>query len=175
MDNTMAEEKEKQAVEEVKEETVGEQDVETRLQQLMVENAKLKKAFDKTASEAAEYKKKYNATLSEKEQADQQKAEKEAEREAKFEELLRENTINRNEKNYLALGYSPDLAAKAAVAQADNDFDELYKLQQEFVSAKLKAQEAEWIRNRPEVFAGGKEEEAEDPFLSGFKSALKHR
>ena len=170
----MAEEiKENQVTEEAKAVPVGEQDIEARIQQLMVENAKLKKAFDKTASEAAEFKKKYNATLSEKEQMDQAKAEKEAEREAKFEELLRENTINKNEKNYLALGYAPDLAAKAAVAQADNDYDELYRLQQEFVASKLKAQEAEWIKNRPEVFAGGKEEEAEDPFLSGFKSALR--
>ena len=44
--------------------------VEEQLQALMVENAKMKRAFDKASSEAADYKKKYNATLSEKEQAE---------------------------------------------------------------------------------------------------------
>lgn len=151
-----------------------EPDIESRLQQMMVENAKLKKAFDKSASEAAEWKKKYNATLTEKEQMDQEKAEKEAEREEMFEQLKRENTINKNEKNYLALGYPPEMANKAAVAQADNDFDTLYKLQQDVMSQKLKDQEAEWLKNRPDFSAGGKEED-EDMFTKGFMSEMKKR
>ena len=57
----------------------------------MTENAKLKKAQEKAASEAADYKKKYNATLSEKEKASIEKAEKEAEREERYQQLLREN------------------------------------------------------------------------------------
>ena len=60
---------------------------EEQLQKLMVENAKLKRAFDKTASEAADFKKKYNATLSEKEQADMAKAEAEAKRDERLAEL----------------------------------------------------------------------------------------
>ena len=45
------------------------QSVEEQLQALMVENVKLKRSFDKAASEASDYKKKYNATLSEQERA----------------------------------------------------------------------------------------------------------
>ena len=41
----------------------------------MIENAKLKRSFDKAASEASDYKKKYNATLSEQEKASLEKAE----------------------------------------------------------------------------------------------------
>ena len=71
-----------------------EQSAEDRIQELMTENAKLKKAQEKAASEAADYKKKYNATLSEKEKASLEKAEKEAEREERYQKLLRENEIN---------------------------------------------------------------------------------
>ena len=45
--------------------------IEEQLQQLLVENAKLKRASEKANSEAADYKKKYNATLSEQERASQ--------------------------------------------------------------------------------------------------------
>ena len=60
---------------------------EPTVQDLMIEIAKLKRGLDKASSEAADYKKKYNATLSEKEQADLEKAEREAEKEEKFNHL----------------------------------------------------------------------------------------
>ena len=58
--------------------------LEEQVQQLLLENAKLKKAQEKAASEAADYKKKYNATLTDAQKAAQEKAEKEAEREEQF-------------------------------------------------------------------------------------------
>lgn len=127
---------------------------EPTVQELMVELAKVKKAQEKAASEAAEYKKKYNATLSEKEQASIEKAEKEAERESQFQELLRENKINKLEKNFVLLGYSEEQALKAATAQYDGDTDTLFKVQQEVQQALIKKKEEEWLKSRPPINAG---------------------
>ena len=127
---------------------------EPTVQELMVELAKVKKAQEKAASEAAEYKKKYNATLSEKEQASIEKAEKEAERESQFQELLRENKINKLEKNFVLLGYSEEQALKAATAQYDGDTDTLFKVQQEVQQSLIKKKEEEWLKSRPPINAG---------------------
>lgn len=146
-------------------------DVQEQLQALMVENAKLKKAQEKAASEAADYKRKYNATLSEKEQASLEKAEKEAEREEQFQRLVRENQINRFEKNFLLLGYTDKQAHEAAAAQYDGDTDALFKIQSEVQQALIKSKEAEWLKSRPDVNAGhGEDDEQKDPFLEGFNS-----
>ncbi|MCP6003230.1 hypothetical protein NL386_37360, partial [Klebsiella pneumoniae] len=68
---------------------------EVDVQELMTQLAKLKRANDKLSSESAEWKKKYQATLSEQEKASEEKAEREAEREEQYQKLLRENTINK--------------------------------------------------------------------------------
>lgn len=144
---------------------------EERIQALMTENAKLKKAQEKAASEAADYKKKYNATLSEKEKASLEKAEKEAEREERYQKLLRENEINKLEKNFVLLGYTNEQANKAATAQYDGDTESLFKIQSEVQQALVKQKEAEWIKSRPEPNAGnGEDDDKEDPFLKGFNS-----
>ena len=128
--------------------------IEEQMQQLMVENAKMKRAMDKAASEAADYKKKYNATLSEKEQADLAKAEREAERDAHLQELEREVSIHRFTESYLDLGYDKDSAIKAATAQVDNDVDTLFKLQKKVIDEKVLAKEQELIKDIPRAKTG---------------------
>lgn len=149
--------------------TGASENLEEQIQRLLVEQAKMKKALDKASSEAADYKKKYNATLSEKEQERIEKAEKEASREEQFQKLLRENEIHKLEKNYLALGYSEELANKAAEAHYDHDSETLFKIQGDVTKQLIKARESEWMKNRPPVYAGG-EEDPVDPFVEGFKS-----
>lgn len=146
-----------------------EKTLEEKYNELMVEFAKLKRASDKNSSEAADWRKKYQATLSEKEKMDMDKAEAEAKREEQFQALLRENKINKLEKDYLGLGYLPDEAAQMAVAEVDGDFDTRKKLMSSVDARKKKAYEAEWLKTRPEVNAGteGKEE---DPFIIGFRN-----
>ena len=122
--------------------------------QLRVQNAKLKKASDRATSEAASYKKQLREKQTAEVIALQEKAEKEAEREEQFQKLLRENTITKFEKNFLALGYPADLAAKAAEAQCDNDTDELFSIQQTFLESRDKAMKAEWMKSMPAPPAG---------------------
>lgn len=135
--------------------------------QLKVQNAKLKKANDKATSEAASYKKQLREKQTAEEIALQEKAEKEAEREEQFQKLLRENTITKFEKNFLALGYPADLAAKAAAAQCDNDTDELFSIQQTFIEEKEKTMKADWMKSMPKPPAGNSDDD-EDAFLKGF-------
>ena len=144
--------------------------VEEQLQQMRIENAKLKKQQEQAASDAANWKKKYNATLTDAQKRDQEKAEREAERDAKFNQLLKENTVTKLEKNFLALGYPQDKATEAAEAQYDGDTDTLFKIQSEVQQTLIKKKEAEWLKNRPPVNSGAGSGDNEDPFLKGFNS-----
>lgn len=144
---------------------------EPSVQDLMVELAKLKKAQEKAATEAATYKKKYNEKLSEKERVDAEKAEREAEREEEFQQLLRENKINKLEKYYLGeLKYTPDEASKMAIAEVDDDFDAKLQIQLAVDKRKKKEYETEFVKNNPRINAGVGGSEEEDAFLKGFNS-----
>ena len=128
--------------------------VEEQLQQLMVENAKMKRAFDKASSEAADYKKKYNATLSEKEQADMAKAEEQARRDERLAELERENSIHKFTEQFFDLGYDKESAIAAATAQVDGDVETLFKLQKKIIDEKVLAKEQELIKDIPRAKSG---------------------
>ena len=144
--------------------------LEEQLQQMRIENAKLKKAQEDAASDAASWKKKYNATLSDAEKLAQEKADKEAEKDAELNRLRRESAVSKFEKNFLTLGYSQELAKKAAEAQFDGDTDTLFLVQSQAQEAILKAKESEWYKTRPEVNTGVSNGGEEDPFLKGFNS-----
>ena len=134
---------------------------------LKVQLAKMKKAMDKATSDTAKYKKQLREKQSAEEIALQEKAEKEAEREEAYQKLLKENTVTKYEKNFLALGYSEELATKAANAQYDGDTEELFKIQQSFQTNLVKQKEAEWAQSRPDPHAGNGEGDDVDAFLKG--------
>lgn len=136
-------------------ESKGQEQPEANIQDLMNEMAKLKRQYDKASSEAAEFKKKYRESLSESEKASMEKAEKEAAREEEFNKLVRENTINRLEKQYMQLGFTPDEAARMAVAETDNDQELKIKIMSEVDGRKKKEYEAEFLATRPNVNVGG--------------------
>ena len=127
---------------------------EEQLQQMMIENAKLKRAMERANSEAADYKKKYNATLSEQERASQEKAEAEARRDERLAELERENSIHKFTESYLDLGYDKESAIAAATAQVDNDVETLFKLQKKIIDEKVLAKEQELIKDMPRAKSG---------------------
>nr|DAH33230.1 MAG TPA: Major head protein [Caudoviricetes sp.] len=144
--------------------------LEEQLQQMRIEYAKLKKAQEDAAADASNWKKKYNATLSDAEKLAQEKADKEAEKDAELARLRKESAVSKFEKNFLTLGYSQELAKKAAEAQFDGDTDTLFLVQSQAQEAIVKAKEAEWYKNRPEINTGADTGTDEDPFLKGFNS-----
>lgn len=135
-----------------------------------IENAKLKKAQEDAATDASNWKKKYNATLSDAEKLAQEKADKEAEKDAELAKLRKESAVSKYEKNFLTLGYSQELAKKAAEAQFEGDTDTLFLVQSQAQEAIVKAKEAEWYKNRPEITTGAGDGSKDDPFLQGFNS-----
>lgn len=140
-----------QQVEEVKgTETKDSPDV----QELMTEIAKLRRTKDKLTAESAEWRKKYQSTLTEQEKASEEKAEREAEREEKYQQLLKENTINKTEKMYLGLGWTADEAAKMAVAEYDNDTATKVKIQAAVQERLAKQTMADFLKSRPDIQYG---------------------
>lgn len=144
--------------------------LEEQLQQMRIENAKLKKAQEDAATDASNWKKKYNATLSDAEKLAQEKADKEAEKDAELAKLRKDSAVSKYEKNFLTLGYSQELAKKAAEAQFEGDTDTLFLVQSQAQEAIVKAKEAEWYKNRPEITTGAGDGSKDDPFLQGFNS-----
>lgn len=140
-----------------------------QLQQLMTDYVKLKKAFDATASEAADYKRKYKATLDEKQVASMEKAEAEAKRDAELAEYKRRDLIHELTEQFMDLGYSKDSAKKAAVARADGDKATEFNIQKTENARMIAEKEAEWLKSRPQVQQSSDEAET-DPFLLGFNS-----
>ena len=139
-------------------------------QELMLEIARLKRSNDKLAKENGDLNKKYRATLSEQEVANMEKAEAEAAKEARLAELERKDKVHDLTENFMDLGYSKDLAKKAAEAQVDGDTATLFDIQQKVQDALLKAKEAEWLKSRPEINASNSPKEPEDLFIKGFDS-----
>jgi hypothetical protein len=92
-----------------------------------------KSVFDQTASELAELKKKYNATLSAEEQA---KIAREQEMETiktELESLRREKTVSDHKARLIALGYEEGLAADTAGAFAAGDMEKVFENQKKFL------------------------------------------
>lgn len=144
------ENKQSEVVSNVATNTENQTSVEEQLQDALTQIAKLKRSFDKASSEAADYKKKYNATLSEKERIDIEKAEQEAERDEQFKALVRENQISKLEKGYLGMKYTADEASRMAIAEADGDLDAKMKILAEVDARKQKELEQEFMRKIPQ-------------------------
>lgn len=128
---------------------------EPSLQELMVELAKVKRAQEKAASEAAEYKKKWKDSLSEQEKASMEKAEAQAKRDEEFESMKKTIAIHDLTENFMDLGYDKTLAKKAAQAQVDGDTAALLEIQKQFQEQQQKKWESDFLASRPDINVGG--------------------
>ena len=124
------------------------------VQELLVRIAKLERERDKSASDAADWKRKYRATQSEKEVADAEKAEAQAAKDAEFENMKRQVQIYELTENYLKLDYPPELAKKAAIAEADNDKETRFEVQKQVNDLNAKKLLADFYKDRPPLSAG---------------------
>lgn len=116
------------------------------LEELEIEDDnKLKNLLQKANSEASEYKKKLkakedelNSKLSEDERIEKERKEKEAEREALLNNLLKEKTVAEHKANFLKTGYDEELASISATALADGDFKTVFDNLGKFISERDK-------------------------------------
>lgn len=117
--------------------------------ELLAENKRMKKAFDKASSEAADYKKQLMATKSESEKLSMEKAERDAALKEELEMLRKESKVNKFAKSFMACGYSEEMATKAAEAQYSGDTDELFRLQKLHSDNMAKQIRAEIMKTMP--------------------------
>ena len=121
-----------------------------------------KKMINKASSEAAEWKRKHNALLSDEEKA---KAEAEEERQRKDNEFAEmQKRINNLEKekmvatynaSFISMGYDAELATKAAISLADGKMNEVFAYMKQHGDNKEKELRAEILKSTPTPSTAG--------------------
>lgn len=130
-------------------ETAPTVDYQAELAKAMAEVKKLKAVADKNASEAADFKKKWKATLDETAQANLAKEEADKAIMEELNALRRESAVSKTEKEYLSMGYEPELATRAAVATYENNVEELVAVQKAVIESFRKSITAELTSKMP--------------------------
>lgn len=115
---------------------------------------KYKGLVDKSSSEAADLKRKYNALLSEDERQKQENAEELETLRNQVAEMQKEKTIAGHKARFLALGYAESLAEETAAALVNGEAEKVFSNQKKFLEAHDKAFEADLLKNTPRPQAG---------------------
>ena len=118
------------------------------------EVTKLKAALSRANSESAEWKRQFREKQTEAERAEAERKEREAAVEDELRTLRRDKSVSGYVAQYLALGYTQELALKAAEATADNDAATIMSCQQEYIEAKTKELEAAALNKQPTLTKG---------------------
>lgn len=108
-----------------------------------------KSVFDKTASEAASYKKQLRDKMTEDEAEKAKDAEERAALVARLEELEAEKTVNSYMASYLSLGYDEKLARASAEALAKGDMVTVFANQKTFAVNQEKSLKTELLKQTP--------------------------
>ena len=116
-----------------------------------------KAVADKHASDAAKYKKDYQAKLTEDERAKQEAEEERTRQQNRIAELERTVSITDYAKRYIASGYDEKLATETAEALVDGKMDVVFANQEAHLKAREKALKAEMLKDTPVPPGGGKE------------------
>ena len=138
------------------------------------EITRLKNALTKSNSEAADYRKKWQATLSEQERLEAERQQRDADREAQIAELLKEKAIGDYTAKYLSVGYSAELAKSSAQAMAEGNNAQVFADMNAFIAEKTKQLQAEALNNQPQITQGSPvvTPAPEDELTAAFRKAI---
>lgn len=114
-----------------------------------------KNALSKANSEAAEWKRKHNALLTDEQRKQQEQAEKWESMEKELAGLRKEKTVSEYKAKYMAQGYDEALAGEAAVALESDDTATVFACQQKFLTDYAKRVVAEKLKGTPRGADGG--------------------
>lgn len=115
---------------------------------------KQKNALSKANSEAAEWKRKHNALLSEEEKKKQEDADKLAQMEQELADLRKGKTVSEYKAKFVAQGYDEALAEETAKALADGDSAKVFANQSKFLEEYAKKVKSDAIKKTPKPGAG---------------------
>lgn len=113
-----------------------------------------KNAASKANSEAAEWRKKHNALLSEEEQKKQANDEELTTLREKVAAMEKERLVTGHKTQYLALGYDEALADATAKALADGDTAKVFANHKKFLETHDKTLKADLLKDTPTPPAG---------------------
>lgn len=122
-----------------------------------VDNAevdKLKQAVSKANSEAAEWKRKHNALLSDDEKKRQESQEAFEKMEQELTALRKEKVVAEHKAKFLSLGYDEALAVETASALAEGDLNKVFTNMASFQETHDKAVLAQNLKSTPVPPAG---------------------
>lgn len=138
------------------------------------EISRLKGIISKANAEASEYKKKWQATLSDAERAEAERQQRDQEREARIAELEKREAVNGYKANFLAAGYSAELAESSAQAMADGNNQKVFEDINAFIRAKTEQLQAEALNNQPKVSTGNPVNPGaeDDPFMAAVRKGM---
>jgi hypothetical protein len=118
------------------------------------ETDKLKQAVSKANAEAAEWKRKHNALLSDDEKKRQESQEAFEKMEQELTALRKEKVIAEHKAKFLSLGYEESLAVETASALADGDLNKVFANMAAFQETHDKAVLAQNLKSTPVPPAG---------------------
>ena len=118
------------------------------------ETDKLKQAVSKANAEAAEWKRKHNALLSDDEKKRQESQEAFEKMEQELNALRKEKVIAEHKAKFLSLGYDEDLAVETASALAEGDMTKVFTNMAAFQETHDKAVLAKNLQSTPVPPAG---------------------
>lgn len=130
-----------------------------QLATLKVENARNKAALDKQMKANGELTKQLRAKMTAAEQEAEEKKAREEEQKQLIDDLKAFKQRAEAKDRYLLMGMSAEFAKKAADAEVKGDMDTLASVMKQYNDYSLKAQQAEFLKNRPDINIGHGEDD----------------
>lgn len=140
---------------ETKEPTIEE--LKAEIERLKSENGqidKLKKSNSEACSDAAEWKRKYRATLDEAERAKQEQADKYADMERKLSEYEAKERVSTYFSKLVDAGYSTEAAKDMAAVLPPGVPDSYFESQKSFLAAKTQEIKTQTLNSQPGLSTG---------------------
>lgn len=131
-----------------------------------------KEVLDRATSEAADWKKKYNSTLSEAERQKQEAEDKQKATEERLAELERKDKIATAKDDYIKAGFKPDLALATAEAFVDGKMDVVQKNILKHAATLAEAKTDKTMKDTPAPPAGGNPNPGEIDYEAEISKAL---
>ncbi len=113
-----------------------------------------KEVFDKTASELAAKKRELKAKMTEDEQKELERIEKQEKLEREYQALLKEKKVAEQKAKFLGLGYDEELANDTANALVDGDMEKVIENQKAFIDGLEKKVKSDLINGTPKPKVG---------------------
>ena len=128
--------------------------LEAKIKALEAERDKLKNSVTNASADASEWKKKYQATLSEQEKAAEEQADATAAMQKELEDLRNERNIANHKSQFVSIGFEENLAEESAKALNEGNIAKVFDGIRKFVESHDKAMAEKAMLNNPTLPGG---------------------